>query len=71
MFALPVPYVAERRVYTTQPNGKCTPSWEQCKVIGITKDDDGEPAYVVEVYHFDTQSLAIETEVKRSGPSGF
>lgn len=70
MFALPVPYIAERQVYTTQPDGKCIPSWERCKVIGVTMQDD-EPAYVVEIYHFGTQSLAIETEVKRSGPSGF
>jgi hypothetical protein len=64
------PYIAERQVYEQQPDGKCTPSWEQCRVIGVTMQDD-EPAYVVEIYHFGTQSLAIETEVKRSGPSGF
>lgn len=65
MFALPTPYIAERQIYERQPDGSYKYTWERCKVIGVGKDDDGEPAYVVEIYHNGTSSLALEQDVKR------
>lgn len=68
MFALPTPYIAQREVFRETKNGGMKAEWENCKVIGIGTDDDGEPAYVVEVYHAGTSSLAIEPYIKRLEP---
>ncbi|MDW9583464.1 hypothetical protein GOB17_28115 [Sinorhizobium meliloti] len=65
MFALPTPYIAQRQVFNETDNGGMKAEWQNCRVIGISKDDDGEPAYVVEVYHNGTSSLSIEPYVKR------
>lgn len=65
MFALPNPYIAQRQICTKQDDGTWRYEWENCKVIGVGKDDDGEPVYVVEVYHSGTSSLSLEMDVKR------
>lgn len=67
MFALPTPYIAERQTYTKTATGM-RPSWERCKVIGITKDDEGELHYIVEAYHGGTSSLSMEFDVRRIEP---
>ncbi len=65
MFALPTPYIAERQVMIDSDDGKYNFEWERCKVIGVGKDEDGEPVYVCETFHFGTSSLVLEAEVKR------
>lgn len=65
MFALPTPYIAERQIFVETENGGMKAQWECCKVIGVGKDDGGEPCYVVEVFHNGTSSLSLEPDVKR------
>jgi hypothetical protein len=67
MFAI-TPYAAERQVMTETDDGKYKFEWERCRVIGVHKDTDGEPVYVVEVFHHGTSSLAFEFDVKRLEP---
>ena len=59
MFVIPQPYIAYREKYETGDDG-INRVWEQCRVIGITTDEDGDPAYLVEVKHAGTVSLAVE-----------
>lgn len=65
MFALPTPFIAERQIFETTPEGSMRSVWERCKVLGVGKDEDGEPVYVVEVYHNGTSSLSMEMDIKR------
>jgi hypothetical protein len=68
MFALPTPYIAERQVMIETDDSKYKFSWERCKVIGVGKDEDGEPVYVCEIFHHGTFSLVMEAEVRRLEP---
>lgn len=64
MFAIE-PYFAERRVLKANDAGEHKRQWERVRVVGMTKDGAGEPAYLVELFHGGTSSLAIEGEIKR------
>jgi len=64
MFAIE-PYFAERRVLKTSDNGEHQRTWERVRVVGMTKDDAGQPAYLVECFHNGTSSLAFEGEIRR------
>ncbi|SCB41710.1 hypothetical protein [Rhizobium multihospitium] len=66
MFAIPTPYFASREIYTKQAGGSMKASWQPCRVIGVTKDDDGEPAYIVEYTHDGITYLGTESYVRRS-----
>ncbi|MFD1744051.1 hypothetical protein ACFSE1_01120 [Rhizobium helianthi] len=66
MFAV-TPYIAERPMWVEQPNGKVKQEWAPCRVIGITKDDDGDPAFVVEFASSGSVFLAVESEIRRRG----
>lgn len=66
MFALPTPFFAKREVTTIAPDGKRSTSWEPCRVIGVTKDDYGEPAYLVEVTYRGETHLAVETFLRKN-----
>jgi hypothetical protein len=59
------PYLAEYRVLVAKGDGKHQPEWRGCKVLGVTMDD-GEPKYIIEIYHGGTSSLTTTDEVKRS-----
>jgi hypothetical protein len=61
------PYSAERRRYFKNDHGGMDPSWEPCRVIGVTKDEDGELAYIVEVYAGSERWLETEAFVRRAG----
>ncbi|MBC7149850.1 MAG: hypothetical protein H5U22_10755 [Rhizobium sp.] len=64
MFAIE-PYFAERRVLKANEAGEYKHVWEHVRVIGVTKDMNNEPAYLIEAFHGGTSSLAIEGEIKR------
>lgn len=64
MFAIE-PYFADRRVLKASGNGELKHTWERVRVVGVTKDTNNEPAYLVEAFHGGTSSLAIEGEIKR------
>ncbi len=66
MFAV-TPYFAERFVIE-HIDGKRLSNWERCRVIGVGKDEDGDPVYVCEIAHNGTTSLVMEMEVRRMGP---
>lgn len=59
------PYFAERRVLKANEAGEYRRQWERVRVIGISRDMNDEPAYLVELFHNGTSSLAIESEIKR------
>lgn len=42
-----------------------TSDWEPCRVLGVTKDEDGEPAYLVEFYNGRESMLAVEPYIRR------
>lgn len=67
MFALPTPYIAERNEWIKQANGSMKEVWSPCRVIGVTKNDEGEPAYVVEYGSGGSLFLSIEPEIRRRG----
>ncbi|MBX5223783.1 hypothetical protein HJC04_26260 [Rhizobium sp. NLR8a] len=58
------PYLAQHRVLVAKANGKHSPEWQSCKVLGVTIVDE-EPKYVIEIYHGGTSSLTTTDEVKR------
>jgi hypothetical protein len=58
-------YSAERQRFIKNDKGGLDCPWEPCRVIGVTKDEDGELAYVVEVYSGDESCLALEPYVRR------
>lgn len=66
MFAIE-PYSAERQRFIKNEDGSMTCPWEPCRVIGITKAEDGEPAYVVEHYNGTERMLAIEPYIRKRG----
>ena len=56
-------YFAEIEEFDTSGDGvKIT--WKPCKVIGITRDEDGDPAYLVEVMHKGVACLRVEGYVR-------
>lgn len=59
------PFYAERRVLKTNTDGEYKHQWERVRVVGMTKDDAGQPAYLIELFHNGTSSLAFEGEIKR------
>lgn len=59
------PFYAERRVLKANEAGEHRRQWERVRVIGISRDMNGEPAYLIEAFHNGTSSLAIEGEIKR------
>ncbi|PZP72291.1 MAG: hypothetical protein DI604_14135 [Delftia acidovorans] len=67
MFAV-TPYFAKREVFETQPDKSMKSHWEQCRVIGVDKDEDGELSYVVEVTTNGATFLERETYVKKCEP---
>lgn len=58
-------YAAQRQVFTANESGGMTSEWEPCRVLGITKDEDGEPGYLVEFYSGRESMLAVESYVRR------
>ncbi len=46
MLAIPA-YSADYQAFTMK-DGNMTSAWHPCRVIGITNDADGDPAYLVE-----------------------
>ncbi|MBZ9815052.1 hypothetical protein [Mesorhizobium sp. CA7] len=64
MFAIEA-YRAERQVYKSEASGAMTSTWEPCLVVGVTKDEDGEFVYVVEMYSGQDCLLATEPYVRR------
>jgi hypothetical protein len=63
MFSV-TPYQAEFQKYVTQPDGGLKSEWHQCRVLGITKDADGEPVYVVQVGDRGETHLQLEHFVR-------
>lgn len=59
------PYFAERRALKANDTGALKHVWERVRVIGISRDMNGEPAYLIEAFHNGTSSLAIEGEIRR------
>lgn len=64
MFAIE-PYNAERQVFKSNENGGLDASWEPCRVIGVTKDEDGELVFIVETQHGRDRMLETEMYVRR------
>ncbi|MDR7147162.1 hypothetical protein [Rhizobium sp. BE258] len=64
MFAV-ANYYAERQVYTKQDDGTLKSSWNPCRVIGV-KEEDGEPAYIVEYVEGGITHLGTETYLKHT-----
>jgi hypothetical protein len=64
MFAV-TPYAAQRQRFIKNENGGLDCPWEPCRVIGITKDEDGEPAYLVEFKSGGEFMLAVETYIRK------
>lgn len=67
MFAV-TPYYAKREVFETQPDKSMKSSWEQCRVIGVDKNEDGELSYVVEVTANGVTFVEREMYVKKCDP---
>lgn len=63
------PYDAQRQSYVSQPDGGMKSEWSDCRVIGITNDEDGEPAYLVEVRSGREFVLAVEPYIRKCQPS--
>jgi len=58
------PYAAERQRFIKQDDGKLDVHWEPCRVLGVTRDEDGELAYIVETLHGDERMLEQEPYVR-------
>ncbi|MCZ4287866.1 hypothetical protein [Hoeflea alexandrii] len=65
MFAIASPFTARRERYESD-GPKLNRVLEQVRVVGVSTDDDGSPAYVVEVLQGDRISLAIEPYLIRA-----
>ncbi|RUV89192.1 hypothetical protein EOA60_08285 [Mesorhizobium sp. M1A.F.Ca.IN.020.06.1.1] len=64
MFAIE-PYAAERQVFKSNDKGGMDSHWEPCRVLGVTKDEDGELVFIVETQHGRDRMLEMETYVRR------
>lgn len=64
MFAIE-PYAAERERFIKNDKGGLDASWEPCRVIGVTRDEDGELAFIVETQHGRDRMLDFEMYVRR------
>ena len=58
------PFDAERYVVRTKKGGPTTMKYEYCRAVGVTKNDDGEPAYVVSFVEDGMHCLAIEDSLR-------
>jgi len=67
MFAVS-PYFASREVYEKQEDGRMKSYWNPCRVIGVTNNEDGEAAYVVEYVQGGITYIETETCLKRNEP---
>ena len=63
MFAI-TPYNARRQVFKAAGESMTT-SWQPCRVIGVTNDENGEPAYVVEYTSRGQYMLAVESYIRK------
>ncbi len=59
MFAISNPYTARRERFAAD-GANLNHIIETVRVIGVTHDADGTPAYIVEIQHGDKISLEIE-----------
>lgn len=60
------PYMAEFQEFR-MGDDKLNTTWRQCRVIGITKDEDGQPGYLVEFGDRGVTHLAVEPYVRKTG----
>jgi len=60
-------YAAERQRFIKNDDGGLDICWEPCRVLGVMKDEDGELAYIVEVYSGGERMLETEPYVRRVG----
>jgi hypothetical protein len=67
MFAVS-PYYASREVFEQQPDRTMKTHWNPCRVIGVTKNDDGEAAYLVEYVHGGITYIETETYIRKNEP---
>ncbi|MBO3760033.1 hypothetical protein [Ciceribacter sp. L1K22] len=67
MFAV-TPYLAERIVFGKNPDAPAGEIWQRCLVVGIARDVDGDPVFVVEVNDGGSSYLSFEDEVRRLDP---
>lgn len=58
------PYLAEFEESTLK-DGALQSTWKPCRVVGITRDDDGEPAYIIEVVNRGTTYLRTVEYIRR------
>lgn len=65
MFAIE-PYAAERQRFIKNDKGGLDCPWEPCRVIGVTKDEDGELVFIVETQHGRDRMLETEVYVRRA-----
>ncbi|RWK14632.1 MAG: hypothetical protein EOR43_32395 [Mesorhizobium sp.] len=63
MFAIE-PYCAERQRFIKNDKGGLDCPWEPVRVLGITKDEDGELSYIVETYSGTERMLSVEPYVR-------
>lgn len=63
MFAIPA-YTAEFQEFVLDDDRKMNGTWQQCRVLGVAKDEDGQPAYVVEFGRNGVTHLSIEPYVR-------
>ncbi|RWB89246.1 MAG: hypothetical protein EOQ52_12790 [Mesorhizobium sp.] len=63
MFAIE-PYAAERERFIKNDKGGLDVFWEPVRVLGVSKDDDGELSYIVETYSGSDRMLSVEPYVR-------
>lgn len=62
------PFTANHQVYRSDGNGGLSAHWQTCRAIGVTIED-GEPAYIVEVFENGVSRLEIAETLKRPAPT--
>lgn len=62
------PFHAQHQVFRSNDAGGMSSTWQPCRAIGVTIED-GEPAYIVEVFENGASRLAIAETLKRPAPT--
>ncbi len=64
MFAVE-PYSAEHQEYGADGAGGLKSTWKPCRVVGITKDVGGDPAYIIEITNGQESYLQVVGYIRR------